>query len=285
MAAAAAVATPKLAVVVSYCSNERSFINRVLQNALMFADVVVLAVGDRLYTGEPEDAEHVAHISRLFPDVRVVTYAVSDALLATPVYLHNLARKKGFATAKSALNLQDEAFWVLLLDGDEVPDGPLMANWWPAVRSKLEPTHAYKMANYWYFLDELLVSDVTEDSVLMVHSSFLTDAALSHERERDGIIIHHCLHAERNVTDIRFSSAADAGPRGTPMFHHYSWVRADRAALLRKVANWGHSKDQPWTLLINDVLDDIEGGKGWPVRDFVHGHRLLRLNPDSTRCA
>lgn len=268
------MATPSLAVVVSYCSNERSFVNRVLQNALMFADVVVLAVGDRLYTGEPEDAAHVANISRIFPDVLVVTYKVSDALLATPIDLHNRARKDGFAMAMSVLRKKNEAFWVLFLDGDEVPDGPLMVNWWPALRSRLEPAHAYKMANYWYFLDERLVSDAVEDSVLLVHSSLLTDAALSHGRERDGIIIHHGMHAVRNV----------AGPDGAPMFHHYSWVRSDRAALLRKVANWGHSKDKPWTRLINDALDDIESGRGWPERDFVHGRRLLRLNPNSTRC-
>ena len=259
--------SPRLAVAVSYCSNERPFVRALLRNALLFADVVVVAVGSHLYTGEPEDEAHLAVLELEFPQVVFVRYDVPSAMLPRPVELHNAARK---AAVRAVLrDLGAEPCWFLLLDGDEVPDGPAAAAWWRATGDALLPGAAYKMANFWYFLDPCLVADVTEDSVLLVHSSRLTDAALSHARERDGVLIHH-------GEDLRVFRQV-RGLDGRTLFHHYSWVREDRSALLRKVANWGHSGDRPWSALLTEHMDAYEGGR-WPVRDFVHGHSLRRLD-------
>ena len=261
-----------LATVVSYCSNERPFVNAVLQNALLFSDVVVLAVGSRLYNGVPEDEAHIQALSHLFPDVNVARYDVTDAALSRPVDLHNAARIVGVAAAREALETRSPTtmttagFWALLLDGDEVPDGPIFALWWQAAR--LRPQVPVKLANYWYFLSKRLVAETHEDSVLLVHSSLLTDAALTHPRERDGIVA-----CAGGVAPLRAVNGPDCS---TPMFHHYSWVREDRAALLRKVANWGHSGDRPWAELLQHQMDEVDAGR-WPTHDFVHGYRLRLL--------
>ena len=258
--------TSPLVSIVSYCRNERMFVRALLENARMASDHVVLSVGTHLYTGEPEDEDALRSLAQEFPDVRIVRYEVSPALLATPIALHNAARKAGVRTAHEACGGSD--FWALLLDGDEVPDGERLEAWWRATSARLDPSSsgALKMANYWYFLDARLVADVHEDSVLLVHSSLLSDAALEHPRERDGILIVHSLRPARNVP----------GLDGQPMFHHYSWVRQDRASLLRKVANWGHSGDKPWPAMLERLLDAFEAGE-WPERDFVHGYKLSRV--------
>jgi hypothetical protein len=258
---------PKLAVIVSYCRNERPFIRHLIRNAQVFADIVVLAVGTRLFTGEPEDEDHLSYLSLEFPDLCIARYTVPDTLLSQPIVLHNEARKAGVKAATDALGAAD--FWALLLDGDEVPDGEDVAAWWSEKGAALIPSSsALKMANYWYFLDPRLVAEPFEDSVLLVHASALTDGALSHPRERDGILTYNCLCADRKVV----------GLHGAPMFHHYSWVRADRDSLLRKVSNWGHSNDRPWASLLQEQMDEFDAGR-WPERDFVHGYVLRRVEP------
>jgi hypothetical protein len=199
----------------------------------------------------------------------VARYEVTDAALATPAVLHNESRKAGLRRAKETVG--GDSFWALLLDGDEIPDGDMVAAWWrsdPTAGGKSLAT-VYKMANFWYFLHPCLVAERHEDSVMLVHSSLLTDGALSHPRERDGIVEYHGGGADvvRDVTDV---------PGGTPMFHHYSWVRADRRALFRKVANWGHSRDRPWSDMLRAALDELDAGNA-PAHDFVHGYPLLRL--------
>lgn len=266
---------PRLATLVSYCSLERAYIHAIVRNALLFSDVVVVSVGTRLYSGEQEpgrdDVERDVlrglqgvhdHGDRA-DDVRIVWYDVPEHV-AAPIEMHNRAREVGVAEARRALPGAD--FWTLLLDGDEIPDGPSFARWWSSAGPLLSPDLVYKMANYWFFLHPLLVADVHEDSVLLVHASQLTAAALRHPRERDGVYMERGLRALRGV----------AGLDGAPMFSHMSWVRESRAALVAKVKNWGHARDRPWAALIHDALDGIEAGR-MPERDFVHGYPLRML--------
>lgn len=258
----------RLAVFVSYSSNERMFVDAIITSARKFADAVVLAVGDRLYDGNREDDTHISTIAERYPDVHIAQYMVKDELLNTPVALHNSARIACMRMTRHVFGSGD--FWVLLLDGDEVPDGDRMAAWWRGVT--LEHA-AYKMANYWYFMSTRLRADALEDSVLLVHSSLLTDQALSHPRERDGVLMHHGIEGRTPRETLSLD--------GKPMFHHFSWVRADRRALYAKVRNWGHSRERPWGQLIDQFMDQIEAGKT-PTHDFVHGYRLTVVEADDS---
>lgn len=266
-----AASPPTLVAVVSYCSNERMFSRALLRNALDATPHVFVAVGCRLYTGEPEDEAHLVALHTEFPAARFVVYDVPDEGLARPVGLHNEARRAGVAAARAALG---DDVWVLLLDGDEVPEGAELAAWWAARSPALTPGTAMKMANWWYFLSTRLVADVHEDSVVIVHASRLTGAALAHPRERDGaLMVGQESGALETVERMVY------GPAGRPMFHHFSWVRAGRAGLLSKVANWGHRNDRPWPALVNAACDAVQGDQaGWPARDFVHGHPLRALD-------
>lgn len=273
---------PRIATVVSYSSNERMFADALLHNASMFSDVVVLAVGERLYTGGAEDEAGLEQLVAAHPSVKLVRYPVPDRLLSTPIVLHNSARIAGYEAARAALGLShswaetpgpEDPMWILFLDGDEVPGGARVRDWWREARTLLSPNAVLKMLNYWLFLSPRLVADCHEDSVLLVHSSKLSRSALSHPRERDGIYLHYTEAGRADeITLLRRVPGMDA----RPLFWHYSWVRSDRAALHKKVQNWGHRDDLDWHSLIDTSMDDIDSGR-WPAHDFVHGYRLTLL--------
>lgn len=282
------MASPRhpLVTFVSYCSRERAFVGDVVANARKFSDLVVVSLGTRLYTGEPEDVD--GEVERIIGPFReeaegcpviAAVYEVTEAGLAEPIALHNQAREVGLAAARRALSFS-RPFWALLLDGDEVPDGDRFKAWWDSdVRSDVRV--AYKLANRWAFLHPRLVAEVLEDSVLMVHSDALLNRdALAHPRERDGIYMWH-LTSPLGMRDMRVERRVLDG-ENQPMFTHFSWVRdpdgedRGRSALKAKCANWGHRNDRDWDALIDEAFDAIEGGR-WPERDFVHGYRLHLL--------
>ncbi len=284
----------RLVTIVSYCSRERAYLDAVVRNARQFSDLVVLCVGTRLYTGEREDLDVPAALvseedeGRGLGAVSVALYEVHESALSTPIVLHNAAREAGVDAARGWM--RHDPFWALLLDGDEVPDGPRVRAWWDgaagcAVREAGSRT-AHKMANYWAFLSPRLVARPTEDSVLLAHSDLLVRNALRHPRERDGVYIWH-LTSQVGAGDLRVERDV-RGDDGQPLFWHFSWVRdwdgcggagdGGRAALKAKVRNWGHRDDRDWAELIDRAFDalDVDAG-AVPERDFVHGHELVLL--------
>lgn len=277
-----------LVTLVSYCSRERAFIADVVANARRFSDLVVVSIGTRLYTGEPEDVdaevERVVGPSREDGGCPVLAVVYDVVSLSEPIALHNQAREAGLEATRRALSFS-RPFWALLLDGDEVPDGGRVAAWWKTgggreVRAN-GPSVAYKMANRWAFLSPRLMAEELEDSVLLVHSDALLNRdALKHPRERDGIYMWH-LSSPLGMRDMRVARrVGDADP----MFTHYSWVRdpdapdRGRSAIKAKCANWGHKNDRDWDALIDAAFDGIDAGR-WPERDFVHGYRLRVMPP------
>lgn len=260
----------QMAVAVSYCSLERPFICALLRQACVFSSCVVVAVGMRLYSGGPEDEGHVAELSAEFPQVQFVRYPVEDVDLATPIVLHNRSRAVACAAIASR---QVPCEWTMFLDGDEVPHGTRVRAWWAHDSREARADVAYKMANHWYFMHPHLCADALEDSVVLIHSSHLTESALTHPRERDGLlsVATSCTGLAR----VR-RLVADAGK---PMFHHYSWVRR-RQDLIAKVTSWGHAGDRSdWRQLVERGLDEAEAG-GVP-HEFVHGYPLTRVVPGS----
>lgn len=266
-----------LQIVVSYSSNEQIFAISMFESLTRIIELlnvardrvecsVYVSIGTMLYNGEPEDEHHISEMIAQFPRLNFVRYAVDQDKLSNPVELHNLARTTGLNMIPT-----DIERWVLFLDGDEIPESYAFARWFLWERSTT--THIFKMANYWYFIHPTLVSEDFEDSVLLVHSSLLSHSAMHHYRERDGIIL---MNPDAKIERTVLSRVSKA-----PMFHHYSWVRANQEGILRKVANWGHTRDRDWNVLVRMTFKDIEENK-WPAKDFVHGHPLIRLPADDT---
>lgn len=262
-----------LTILITYCSNERMFADALLKAALHAADIVCVAVGRRLFDGRDEDVNHIMDLANRYPRAHFVWFEVPDELLPTPIVLHNNARiaARDLASDLSKGQLYTDS-WVIMLDGDEVPreGGCPLLDWWRTVRAHAERQNTYKLSNRWFFLHPRLISERIEDSVVLVHGSNLSDRALSHPRERDGVCMTVCQGGGNCVRNV-------GGVDATPMFDHFSWVRESRDHLIKKVVNWGHTNDQDWVTMINKAFDDMEQGV-LPERDFVHGGKLILLD-------
>jgi hypothetical protein len=323
---------PPLVTLVSYCTLERPYIADLVSNAVKFSDLVIVCMGTRLYNGRPEDprAAFKAHIldgcdPAQRAKVLLQTYEVpipSTSPSRSTNHLHNAARKAGYRRARSEYCGFAADFWVLFLDGDEVPDGDAVLDWWRH-RAEFQPLDVrtvYKLSNYWAFLHPQLVSETTEDSIMLAHSSVLHDGVLSHPRERDGIYLWHWSTSDSGppaplgASGLRLSRDIKS-LAGVPMFWHFSWVRGiddlsavfcDRAedmgsewwrrwtegsdgksgarkAMLAKVERWGHLGDCDWAARINQTFDEINATGAWPTRDFVHNYRLVWGGPPPIR--
>jgi hypothetical protein len=192
-------------------------------------------------------------------------------------------------------------FWVLFLDGDEVPDGVRFAAWWTAQSSALNRNKMFKFSNYWSFIHPRLVSTEFEDSILLAHSTTLDHDALQHPRERDGIYMWHWTSPSPTALGQRVLALERgvADSSGEAMFWHFSWVRGlapqgdwavcddntwswledARLGICEKVKNWGHRGDRDWIGLILSEFSKLEETRAWPKHDFVHGHEM-RLLPN-----
>lgn len=269
-------APPSLAVVVSFCSLEAPFGEVLLRELLRVPGaIIVVCHGTHLYNGTPEDDRFVDGLKQTFAENRNIVFARYDVpIVDGPRACHNAARKIGFATLES--RTVSEAFdwqWVLFLDGDEIPDGTALADWWLTCvqsGSRLKSDTAYKIANYWYFMLPTLRAEELEDSAVLVHRSIVSNNVdcLSQPGERDGIpLAGGCCALERNVRHTD----------GRVLLHHFSWVRT-REALLIKVASWGHRNDRPWTDLLLHTWKMMDVMGSMPERDFVNGYKLSVLD-------
>lgn len=271
---------------VSASSLERPFLRRLLSECARFSTRVAVSYCSHLYSGEPEDLDLFQDLRHEFDESHpgIFQFVQYESKGNNSCANHNSARVTGFRALKNNEDPSVSPWWVLFLDADEIPDGEAMRCWinqQGVTNTNLEPSTAYKLSNYWYFLLPTLRADALEDSVLLLPHSSVTVEGLQDRRERDGILAHTfgIARVKRGVL----------GDGGLPMFHHYSWVRT-RPDLLRKVEHWGHRLDRPWRQLLEHAWALIDrssssssrkeiDGEGLPSRDFVHGYKLLRV-PD-----
>lgn len=250
----------KVAICVSYCSNERCFIRPLLDQALQCADQVVVALGSHFYDYEPEDMKHLMELATEYPNVFFAMYPVSQAEENNPLqrkdaYWHNIARISAWRQVRIDID------WILFLDGDEIPDASAFKSWFQANKHLLDDQAVYKLANYWYFKEPTHQALTWEDSCILVPTTSLSFRRLMHDMERDGLADHMTVH--RNVVHHETK---------LPMFHHFSWVRS-LPCILKKVATWGHRTDRNWVQYIQDSWDKPAA----EVDDFVHGYKYTQV--------
>jgi hypothetical protein len=246
-----------LSIVINYCSNEEAFIVPLLQQCSLIQHAqIIVSVGSHLYDMTPENSNHILSLKEQFPHIQFVWYTVDQpcppsTLLQRPnAFWHNIARITGFQESNQP--------WILFLDADEIPDGPLLHEWIQYTLPNLPTEYAYKLANYWYFREPIYQATVIEDSPVLIHRSRITHPIqqLMTDNERDGIVdathtqcIRHVVNTER-----------------IPMIHHFSWVRTPES-MKQKVKAWGHKHDLDWEYLIDKEFSQPFSGK-----DFVHGY-------------
>lgn len=254
-----------LGVIINYCSNERRFIEKCIEQCSLVTSDIIVSYGSHLYDGTPEVFD--ATLVTKYPHVKFIQYQVDleipaenlEGVVKRPTaYWCNLARWQGL----QALPLRAE--WVLFLDADEIPEGDALKLW--LNQAHLDDKSIYKLANYWYFKEETNQATVWEDSILLVPRKHLTRACIFHDDERDGIIKVCGLRQNRMVI----------GPHCRPMIHHYSWVRS-KEGLVKKLKTWAHRDDifsgADAEGMVNYIYKDDE------VNDIVHNYDYIQVIP------
>lgn len=252
-------------IVINYCSNERVFLEPLLNQCSIFSNDIVVSYGSKLYDGSNEDEEHLIPYKQKFPWIQFVKYDVD--LTSTDkkgvkdrptAYWHNLARWTGIQALKNKE-------WVFIIDADEIPDGHLVRIWLDKMEHKLSDDTCYKIATFWYFKDATNQSNTLEDSILLIHHKYLTEDNIFGDYERDHLIKASGCILKRQVR----------GLHGAILWNHYSWCRS-KAGLIHKVRNWAHSNDLFKNVdaeqLVNYIFRNDE------VNDIVHGYTYTKVH-------
>ncbi len=244
---------PTVATVVNFCTNESRFIKPCLEEALKFSSQVIVPVCDHFFDGSKENRELLDQIYASFEGCTFVEYPFIPKKIKSTHFWHSLSR----LLASQILEASIEK--VLFLDADEVVDGDLFAKW---LKSDLGAP-VVKLANYWYFREERYQAKKWEDSAVFIEKKLLTPRLLFRKEERDALYDFSRGPKKRMVV----------GDEGSPMIHHYSWVRTEEE-MLKKVKAWGHHKDKDWEGLVKkEFLGSFQG------EDFVHGYAYTTVEP------
>ncbi len=261
----------RVSVVVSYCNNERPFLDALLTECRKFSDDVLLCAGTHTYDGAPDPAPPITSDPGHEHDgVRVLTYDVdvSKDTRSIPwggvarrptAYWHNLSRWTGIQEARHP--------WILLLDADEIPEGDAFAEWVAAELPHTPPSSGYvfKLANHWYFKHTTLRADAVEDSVVLAPKWFLSDPEnVFGDAERDLAVQNAYPFVKRRVKHHLTRA---------PMFHHFSFVRPD---IRSKISSWAHRDDLLPPESAERFLRSYEAADAGG-REPIHGYNLLRL--------
>ena len=236
----------RVATVVNFCTNDIRFIKANLEEAMKFSFQVLVPVCDHFFDGTPEDRGLLNKVYEAFPQCTFVEYPYLKGKLKAINYWHSLSRLIGVKFLDPTVEK------VLFLDADEVVDGERFLEWLRFA----EDIAVTKLANYWYFRDPIYQSKTFEDSSVLIDKNLLTPQLLFRKEERDA------LYDSFSGRKKRMAFGLD----GTPMVHHYSWVRT-HAEMLKKVKSWGHHRDKDWETLVNEEFSRPFNGK-----DFVHGY-------------
>jgi hypothetical protein len=236
----------KIAVVVSYCSNDRRFIETCLDQALLISDNVIVPISDHLFGGDPENIESIKILASKYPQVNFSIFEWYPGKF--PRYWHNMSRILGNSL------ISDEYEWVLFLDADEILDVDLFNKFINS--NTFESYDTYKLGCYWYFRDPIYQSKSFEASPVLIRKHLININPEDIHCEREQMFEY--LNVPKQFLVLQ---------DGYPLIHHFSWVRT-KEEMLNKVKNWGHKNDTNWVELVEEEFSRPFNGT-----DFVHGYQ------------
>jgi len=232
-----------ISVVISYCSNDKQFIQTLLNECMEFSsDIVVVSTNhflDGNYDLELEDLTQ--------PCVKHLIYPWN--VDKDPKYWHNHNRFLGLQQAQND--------YVLFLDADEIPDGKLMKQFLDSGVHLSVPIISFEC--YWYFRQPEFQAVQTERCGVLYHRAYLTEELIYHPMERWSFE----MTQTPRLNMARFDNQI--------IMHHFSWVRT-KEQMLKKVKSWAHKGDKHWVSLIEEEFQYSFRG-----RDFVHNYKFIEV--------
>lgn len=257
---------PKIAVLISTCSNEKQFFDKLIDQCREYASKIIVSIGSSLHNGsqETEESEYIEYLTRneKYKDVLFVGYEVTKTIEYNPLKYRPQAFWANIARMAGAMNIPEDIEWIMFIDGDEIPEGQNFKLW--LEETKLDENCSYKFANYWYFRDVIYQAEQWEDSILMVpRKPFLnkeTNMVLMQDDERDAIAAY--FNCQRNILS----------KEGKPMFHHFSWARTKKQ-IIKKMQTWSHKDDKNWVEIVEELWN-----KPFDGTDCVHGYSYREVS-------
>jgi hypothetical protein len=235
----------KIGTVISYCTLDYKFIKFCIDAVKPFSSQTVLVVADHFFDGTPEDRELLSRTHSDLQGTDIIEYKWQDN---SPRYWHNMSRWIGLQS------LQSDIDFILFLDADEIVDKKFN-EWLRRNESLFVRYDGFLFLCYWYFREARYRATTWEKACILARKDMLRKDSMFTEAERDGIV----FSLLPNVTVV-------SGTDGTPMVHHYSWVRT-KEQMLKKVRCWGHRDDLDWERLVEkEFSHDFSG------TDFLPGH-------------
>jgi len=247
----------EVSTVISYCTNDRIFIDACIENSLPFSKEIVVSYGSHFFDGEPENEELIKDSAERWEAVTFAQYPFLGLGGKKPTagHWHNHARAKGFQALKKP------AEWILFLDSDEIVDTDKFIQW--LSEFDLSQAKAYRFISHWYFREACWQANEKEEASVLAHSSILSFDYLDYcPGERLGLLKFGAMRGAR-------------GLNRSIMFHHYSWAR-NKEGMLRKVKVWGHMGERNWK---DQIEQEFSREFNESCRDFVHGYTYTKVEP------
>jgi hypothetical protein len=157
--------------------------------------------------------------------------------------------------------------YITFIDVDEIADGEKFCSFFSKSTNLPDLLH---FSSFVYVGDERGRSLEHQYSHLAVKKGALQPELLLNPHERPGYFFGFQGSKANSVR----------GLDGSPMVHHYSWVRSP-SEILKKVTTWGHSEDRDWVSIIQEEkLEEVLGTK---VERVERSHDLLSIDVEYLR--
>lgn len=229
-----------IATVVHYCTNDYRFLGKIVEEARLFSQEILIPVCDHFFNGEPENQALLYETYRAFPDCRFIEFVYYPDRLYSPFLTKYSAadREWGFfwhstSRAIAALFMPPEIEYILFLDSDEVIDGKRFRRYLDT--GQYVDFNAARLFCYTYVQRPTLRIQALFTSALFVRQAALDVSRIINVEDRYGIF-HHLPSPKLDELFDR---------EGIPFIHHYTWVRTLEECL-RKSNTWGHRLDKDW---------------------------------------
>ena len=246
---------PAICTVVNFCTHDFRFLRPCIKETARFSQQILVACSDHFFDGKPENPELLDQARRENPEAEFILLPYDAGQSHDPQFWVTLSRWNALSHVKPEME------YILFLDADEIVDGSRFATFlksFPVSRFNI-----LKFGNYYYFRESKYRAKAFEDSVTLGKKKLLSRDLVVDYEDRNKAWESLPEPKQRMITD----------KDGTPMIHHFSWVRT-KEEMLRKVLSWGHAGERDWQAMVEEEFSRPFSGK-----DFVHDYSYEEVQP------
>ncbi len=254
----------EITTVICYCSNDRRFLDRAIEESKHFSKQIVVPVCDHFFDGSEEDREILEETYHAHPDITFVQFSYDGNKPYSPYLLyrpndkewssiwHATARYVGYIHASTTP-------YYLFLDCDEIPEGERFAHW--LKKGEYKKYVALRFLCYRYFYKPSLRSTTFHHNALLIQGDTLCMNNMIQPYERYGTFFKCEGNKKERIAE-----------NDHPFFHHFNWVKT-KEEMIKKAQCWGHRWEKNWIEEIETLFEKEE------EKDFAFGEKLEKVRP------